>query len=128
MSVYGDRGLFDEPLCTRERRVLNAISFLFANRLAASIRRLFDRIDQAVQFDRGLKIRLAAVAGLDSLGEQRVHLTDIGGFAGWRTGRGDGEALWHRQQRERVVAFRPVQENLAQLRRVLAAYDQRAVA
>ena len=45
--------------------------------LAPLLRRLLDGIDQAVQVDRGLESRLAALAVADRLGEQRVHLTDI---------------------------------------------------
>jgi len=108
MSVYGDRGLFDEalvhPRAAGAERHLAPIRKSFSR---AVIGRLFDRIDQAVQFDRGLKGGLAAFAGLDSLGEQRVTFDRHCGFAGWRTGRRDGEALRHRQQRERIVAFSP---------------------
>jgi len=100
---------FRRALVHPRAAVLNAISLLFANRFAAVIGRLFDRIGPGGAIRPRSKGGLAAFAGLDSLGEQRVHLTDIGGFAGWRTGRRDGEALRHRQQRERIVAFRPAQ-------------------
>jgi len=48
--------------------------------LAPVIRGLLDRVDQAVQFDCGRKIRLMAFAVTDRAGEQCVHLPDIEGL------------------------------------------------
>src|SRR6516162_339541 len=94
---------------------------LLERRFATGIRCLLDGIDQAVQVDRGLEGRLAAFAVadrpiFDCLGEQRVHLSDVDGFPWRRTGRSEGEALRYRHWRERIVALRAVQEDLAQLR------------
>ena len=90
-----------------------------------------------MQLDRGVEARLLALALADrpifyrpifyGLGEQRVHLADIDRLARRGAGRGDGEAFRHRDRRQRVALLRPLQRDLAQLRRVLAGDDQRAV-
>ena len=49
--------------------------------LATVIRRLSNGIDQTMQVDRGLEGRLMTFPVTDCLSEQRVHLTDIAGFA-----------------------------------------------
>src|SRR5580704_6938829 len=108
-------------------RAVNAPSSLCERHFTTVIRRLFDGIDQAVQLDRGREGRLATLAVTDPPGKQRVHLTDIHGFARRRSGGGKGEALWHRDRGECVAALRPAEENLAQLWRILAHCYQRAV-
>ena len=81
-----------------------------------------------MQVDRSLEGRLLALTLADRLREERVHLTDVDGFTRRRSGCEEGEALRHRDGRERVVARRPMQEHLAQLWRVLARCDQGSVA
>jgi len=80
-------------------QALSAAGSLPERHLAAVVRGLLGRIDQAMQIDRGLEGRMMGFAVADRPGEQRVDLTDVDGFTRGCAGRGEGEALGHRHRR-----------------------------
>ncbi len=45
--------------------------------LSARIRRLFDRVNKAMEVNRGIERRQAILTGPDRLGEQGLHLPDV---------------------------------------------------
>ena len=70
----------------------------------ARLRRLLDRIKEAVQVHRGVERRQAALPGPDRRGEQGVHLPDVERIAAGEVGRDKYEALGDRQLAQRVAA------------------------
>src|SRR6266850_1275841 len=59
------------------------LGFSGNRQLPSRIRRLPDRIEEAMQVDRGVKGRPPALflSGPDRLGEQAIHLPDVEGIA-----------------------------------------------
>jgi hypothetical protein len=70
----------------------------------ARLRRLLDRIDEAVQVHRGVERRQAALPAPDRLGEQGIHLPDVERITAGEVGRDMDEALGYRQLAQRVAA------------------------
>ena len=96
------------PSAARPSRTALRMLFSFTChlQLPSRIRRLLDRVEEAMQVDRGVERRQAVLAGADRLGEQRVHLADVERIAAGKVGRDPREAIGNRQIAQLVAALR----------------------
>src|SRR5262245_13894700 len=78
--------------------------------LPSRIRRLSDRIEEAMQVDRGVEGRQPALwlSGPDRLGEQAIHLPHVEGIAAGKFRRQPDEAIGDRHVAELVATLRPL--------------------